>query len=46
MDVKTVLLNGYLDEKYYMSQLDEFVVKGQEKRYANYLSLFMDLKSI
>jgi hypothetical protein len=32
MDVKTIFLNGELEEKIYMAQADGFVVKGQEDK--------------
>ena len=32
IDVKTVFLNGSLDETIYMVQLEGFIAKGQEKK--------------
>ena len=32
MDVKTTFLNGNLDERIYMAQLDGFIEKGQEEK--------------
>ena len=32
MDVKTVFLNGSLDETIYMVKLEGFIKKGQEKK--------------
>ena len=43
MDVKTAFLNGNLDERIYMQQPEDFVQNGQEGKFANYKSLFMDL---
>lgn len=31
MGVKTIFLNGYLDEKIYMPQQDRFIKQGQEQ---------------
>ena len=43
MDVKTVFLNGSLDETIYMVQPERFIAKGQEKKMCKLQSLFMDL---
>jgi hypothetical protein len=32
IDIKTTFLNGELEEEIYMTQLDGFVVKGQEEK--------------
>ena len=41
MDVKTVFLNGELEEKIYIEQPEGFVVPGKERKCANLLSHFM-----
>ena len=42
MDVKTVFLNGSLDETIYMVQPESFIAKGQKIKCASYKSLFID----
>ena len=37
MDVKTAFLNGYLDERIYMAQLDGFMEDGQETNVYEFL---------
>jgi hypothetical protein len=44
MDVKTVFLNGELEEEIYMDQPDEFVVNGQEGKVCKLLKSLYDLK--
>ena len=42
MDVKTVFLNGELEEEIYIEQPKDFVVRGKKRKCANLLSHFMD----
>jgi hypothetical protein len=44
MDVKTIFLNGELEEEIYMTQPDGFVVKGQEDNVCNLLKSLYSLK--
>ena len=44
MDVKTVFLNGDLNEEIYMEQPEGFVVPGQEKKVCKLVKLLYDLK--
>jgi hypothetical protein len=44
MDVKTTFLNGELKEEIYMTQSDEFVVKGQEDKVCKLQKSVYDLK--
>jgi hypothetical protein len=44
MDVKTTFLNGELEEEIYMTQSDEFVVKGQEDKVCKLQKSVYDLK--
>ncbi|KAK4385611.1 Retrovirus-related Pol polyprotein from transposon TNT 1-94 [Sesamum angolense] len=44
MDVKTVLLNGELDEEIYMEQPERFVVPGQEKKVRRLVKSLYGLK--
>ena len=44
MDVKTAFLNGDLKEKVFMSQLEGFVVKGQEHKVFKLIKSLYGLK--
>jgi hypothetical protein len=44
IDVKTTFLNGELEEEMYMTQPDEFIVKGQEDKVCKLPKSFYDLK--
>jgi hypothetical protein len=44
MDVKTTFLNGELEEEIYMTQLDGFVVKGQEDKVCKLVKSLYGLK--
>ena len=44
MDVKTVFLNGYLEEEIYMSQPDGFIQEGQEQKVCKLLESIYGLK--
>jgi Reverse transcriptase (RNA-dependent DNA polymerase) len=44
MDVKTIFLNGELDEEIYMDQPDGFVVEGQEEMVCKLLKYLYGLK--
>jgi hypothetical protein len=44
MDVKTVFFNGELEEEIYMTQPDEFVVKGQEDKVCKLMKSLYGLK--
>jgi hypothetical protein len=44
MDVKTIFLNGELEEEIYMQQLEGFVVKGQESKVCCLIKSLYDLK--
>jgi hypothetical protein len=44
MDIKTALLNGELEEKIYMTQPDEFIVKGQEDKVCKLIKSLYGLK--
>jgi hypothetical protein len=44
MDVKTTFMNGNLKENVYMSQLEGFVVKGQEHKVCNLIKSLCGLK--
>lgn len=44
MDVKTVFLNGELDEEVYMKQLEDFIVKGQEHKVRKLVKSLYGLK--
>ena len=41
MDVKTAFLNDNLDKEIYMSQLEGFIVQGQEQKVCRLLNPFM-----
>ena len=42
MDVKTAILNGDLDEEFYIKQPEEFVVPIKTTMFVSFLDLFMD----
>ena len=44
MDVKTVFLNGDLDEEIYMEQSKSFIAPGQEKKVCILVKSLYDLK--
>ena len=44
IDVKTVFLNGYLEESIYMVQPEGFVAKGQEQKVCKLLRSIYGLK--
>jgi hypothetical protein len=44
MDVNTTFLNGYLKENVYLSQLEGFVVKGQEHKVCKLIKYLYGLK--
>ena len=44
MDVKTVFLNGNLDEEIYMEQPEGFIVHGQEKKVCRLVKSLYGLK--
>ena len=44
MDVKTTFLNGELDEKIYMKQLEGFVMLGQEHKVCKLIKSLYGLK--
>jgi hypothetical protein len=44
IDIKTTFLNGELEEEIYMTQLDGFVVKGQEEKVCKLLRSLYGLK--
>jgi hypothetical protein len=44
MDVKTTFLNGDLKENVYMSQVEGFVVKGQEHKVCKLIKSLYGLK--
>jgi hypothetical protein len=44
MDVKTVFLNGELEEEIYMDQPNGFVVKGEERKMCKVLKSLYGLK--
>jgi hypothetical protein len=44
MDIKTTFLNGELEEKIYMTQLDGFIVKGQEDKVCKLVKSLYGLK--
>jgi hypothetical protein len=44
MDVKTAFFNGELEEEIYMTELDEFVVKGQEGKVCKLMKSLYGLK--
>ena len=44
MDVKTTFLNGELNEKIYIEQLEEFIVPGQEKKVCRLVKSLYGLK--
>ena len=44
MDVKTAFLNGDLEEKIYMEQLEGFIVSGQEKKVCKLVKSLYGLK--
>jgi hypothetical protein len=44
MDVKTIFFNGELEEEIYMTQLDGFVVKGQEDKVCKLVKSLYGLK--
>jgi hypothetical protein len=44
MDVKTIFVNGELEEEIYMTQPDGFVVKGQEDKVCKLLKSLYGLK--
>jgi hypothetical protein len=44
IDVKTAFLNGELEEEIYMTQPDEFVVKGQEDKVCKLMKYLYGLK--
>jgi hypothetical protein len=44
MDVKTIFLNRELEEEIYMTQPDEFVVKGQEDKVCKLMKSLYGLK--
>ena len=44
MDVKTAFLNGYLKEKFFMSQPEGFVVKSQEHKVCKLIKSLYGLK--
>jgi hypothetical protein len=44
MDVKTVFLNGNLDEEVYMDQPEDFVLPGNEKKVCKLVKLLYGLK--
>jgi hypothetical protein len=44
MEVKTIFLNGELEEEIYVTQPDEFVIKGQEDKVCKLLKSLYGLK--
>jgi hypothetical protein len=44
MEVKTIFLNGELEEESYVTQPDEFVIKGQEDKVCKLLKSLYGLK--
>ena len=44
MDVKTVFLNGDLDEEIYMEQPEGFIIPGQEKKVCQLVKSLYRLK--
>jgi len=44
INVKTTFLNGELEKKIYMEQLDEFVVNGQENKVCKLIKSLYGLK--